>query len=575
VNAHTLNDILKYVSAAAFALLGAVSLALWLRRRSRPSLWAALCFGSLGAVALIGQLLPDEPATTAEIVAQRAIVVALVLFPYFLVMFTTAFDPAPRRVDWITTAATAALIVWTIFLPDIPASGEHRSLGFSIYIYALVLQFGILSMIAAYRLWAAGRDQPSVARNRMRLLSLAAIALTAALFFVALVPADDYGLQIAVNSLAIASALIFLLGLAPPEIVRAMWRRPEQEQSRRAVGGLMATTDPDEVVESVLPAMRGLVGAKAVYLLGSDGSVLGSLGGEPPVPDEGPQIFRLDMQGVSMVVVASPYAPFFGSDEIDLLRSLGALTGLALDRSRLFVQEREQRIALERADEMKTNFIALAAHELRTPVTSVHGVVQTLDRLGDRLPPEARDELTDALRSQSERMRSLVDQLLDLSRLEADTVPINPVRLAVRPEVEELVAASTSGRTEEIDVRIPETLETVIDRTVFDRVVSNLITNALRHGAAPVVVTAGQSDNHFRLVVEDSGDGVPPQFVDDLFERFSRSDEARSRGQGSGLGLSIARSYARAHGGDLVHQTVEPHGARFELVVPLRPVRGE
>jgi two-component system sensor histidine kinase MtrB len=143
----------------------------------------------------------------------------------------------------------------------------------------------------------------------------------------------------------------------------------------------------------------------------------------------------------------------------------------------------------------------------------------------------------------------------------------------VRAEVEQLVAASAPGRDGEIDVRIPDTLEAVLDRTVFDRVVSNLLTNALRHGSAPVVVSASQSDNHFRLVVEDSGEGVPPQFVDDLFERFSRSDEARSRGQGSGLGLSIARSYARAHGGDLVHQPGHPHGARFELVVPLRPVR--
>jgi signal transduction histidine kinase len=571
VSAETVNDILKYVSAAAFALLGVVALVLWLRRRSRPSLWAALCFGSLGAVALVGQLLPDDPQTDPEIVAQRALIVALVLFPYFLLRFTAAFRSASMRLEWVGAVATVGLIVWTILLPDIPAAGEHRSVSFSLYIYALVLQFGVLSTIAAYRLWAAGRDQPSVARNRMRLLSLAALALTAALFFVALIPADEYGLQIAVNGLAIASALIFLLGLAPPEVVRGIWRRPEQERSRRAISGLMATTDPDDVVDTVLPEMRRLVGAEAVFLLGSDGSVLGSIGADPPVPEEGPQILRLDLGGISMVVVASPYAPFFGSDEIELLRSLGALTGLALDRSRLFVQEREQRIALERADEMKTNFIALAAHELRTPVTSVHGVVQTLDHLGDRLSSQDREELADALRSQSERMRSLVDQLLDLSRLEADTVPINPVPIPVRAEVEELVATSAPGRDGDIDVRIPETLETVIDRTVFDRVVSNLLTNALRHGAAPVVVSAAQSDNHFRLVVEDSGNGVPPQFVEDLFERFSRSDEARSRGQGSGLGLSIARSYARAHGGDLVHQTVRPHGARFELVVPIRP----
>jgi signal transduction histidine kinase len=84
-----------------------------------------------------------------------------------------------------------------------------------------------------------------------------------------------------------------------------------------------------------------------------------------------------------------------------------------------------------------------------------------------------------------------------------------------------------------------------------------------------VVVTAAQSDHHFRLAVADSGNGVPAQFVHELFERFSRSEEARARGLGSGLGLSIARSYARAHGGDLVHENIKPRGARFELIVPL------
>jgi two-component system sensor histidine kinase MtrB len=139
----------------------------------------------------------------------------------------------------------------------------------------------------------------------------------------------------------------------------------------------------------------------------------------------------------------------------------------------------------------------------------------------------------------------------------------------VRAEIEELVAASAGGRTDEIEIQIPEGLEAVVDRTVFERVVSNLLTNALRHGQAPVIVTAAQSDNHFRLAVKDSGEGVPTQFIDELFERFSRSDEARARGLGSGLGLAIARSYARAHGGDLVHEHVQPHGARFELVVPI------
>jgi signal transduction histidine kinase len=569
VSGETLKNVLDYVSATAFGLLGLVSLWYWLQQRDRPSLWAAQCFGTLGAVALAGQVLPETANSDFELVAQRVLVVVLLLFPYLLFRFTAAFDPSSRRLHWSAAAATAGLIAWTIALPHFPQTGEHRSFGDSLYLYAIVLQFGILSTIAGYRLWRAGREQPSVARSRMRMLSLAALALTAAIFLAVATPADDLWLKSAISGLAIASALAFLFGLSPPGIIRVIWRRPEQDRVRDAIGGLMAATTPEEVAANVLPAMTRLVGARAVFLLDGEDNLIASHGEDAPVPPVGPNVLRLEIPGGCLIVRAGPYAPFFGSDEIDLLRSLGALTGLALDRSRLFMQERDQRIALERADEMKTNFIALAAHELRTPVTSIHGVVRTLDRLGDQLSAADRGELEDALLSQTERMRSLVDQLLDLSRLEADTVPIQPVRIPVRAEVEELVVASADGREDEVEVEIPDELETLVDRTVFERVVSNLLTNALRHGASPVVVTATQSDNHFRLIVKDNGKGVPPRFVHELFDRFSRSDDARARGLGSGLGLAIARSYARAHGGDLMHEHIEPHGARFELIVPI------
>jgi two-component system OmpR family sensor kinase len=87
-----------------------------------------------------------------------------------------------------------------------------------------------------------------------------------------------------------------------------------------------------------------------------------------------------------------------------------------------------------------------------------------------------------------------------------------------------------------------------------------------------VTVRAEQTDRHFRLTVEDEGRGVSPEFVPDLFERFTRSEGSRPSGVGTGLGLAIARSYARAHGGDLVYEDAEPHGARFRLVLPMGSV---
>jgi len=142
VTAETINNVLGYGSAAAFGLLGFLSLSQWRRRRDAPSFWAALCFGALGAVALAGEVLPETANSDFELVAQRVLVVVLVLFPYFLFRFTSAFDPSSRRLGWPAAAVTAGLIAWTIALPDFPQAGEHRSLAFSIFLYALPCNSG-------------------------------------------------------------------------------------------------------------------------------------------------------------------------------------------------------------------------------------------------------------------------------------------------------------------------------------------------------------------------------------------------------------------------------------------------
>jgi len=173
------------------------------------------------------------------------------------------------------------------------------------------------------------------------------------------------------------------------------------------------------------------------------------------------------------------------------------------------------------------------------------------------------------LRDQAARMKTLVEQLLDLSRLEADAVEIRPTALAVRPCVEEIVAAAAGENARSVEIDVDPRLVAHIDTDALDRILSNLIVNAFRYGAPPVTITAQQNDRHFRLTVEDRGEGVSPEFVPDLFERFTRSRGARARTGGTGLGLAIARSYAQAHRGDLFYAPAHPQGARFQLVLPV------
>ena len=560
-------DYLGYANLALLTAVAFVALREWRVGRGRAGLWGALAFAALAFVVDVGQVLPENSSSDVVAVAERFLIAALVLFPYLLYRFTTAFNPPSRRLEQRLGVMTVVLVVWTFALPSIPDEGEPRAAWFTAYLAAFVVHWTVLTVVSGLRLWRGARGEPTVARRRMQLLVFAMLAVTAALVFAAFGPEDEPSADLAVAILVTLSAAAFLLGLAPPGFLRLLWRRPEQEGLQSGIAGLMGATSQVDVAAQVLPSMARIVGARALVLRGAEGQVVGTHGTVPHAQEHQNSTFTVAVPGGSLTVWTSPYAPYFGREERRLLETLGALTGLALDRTRLFAQEREARVALERADELKSHFVALAAHELRAPVATVHTTAETLWRRDAELSPALITQLHEHLFAQTERLRLLVEQLLDLSRLEAEAVAIEPVPFVVRRRVEELVSTVAGHRVPEVEVAIPEDLAATADLAAFDRVVSNLLQNALRYGQPPIAVRAIQNDRHFRLTVEDRGPGVPAEFVPDLFERFSRGPEAHGRA-GTGLGLAIARSYAHAHRGDLLYEPADPQGARFQLVLP-------
>jgi signal transduction histidine kinase len=247
----------------------------------------------------------------------------------------------------------------------------------------------------------------------------------------------------------------------------------------------------------------------------------------------------------------------FTEDDARLLRVVSARAALAIDRALAYDE-------VVRLTELQREFVALAAHELRTPATTVYGLAATLAHR--ELPAEMVEQLQKTLHEQAERMSRLVEQLLDMSRLDAASVRISPEPLQLRTELQRIVKETALGREHVVAVDAPE--ETVVaDRAVLERVIGNLVTNALRYGEPPIRVVA-RKNTYLHISVEDSGEGVDPGFVPNLFDRFQRSDAARQSGTGAGLGLSIARLYARAHGGDVVYDPRADGGARFDLVLP-------
>jgi len=266
-----------------------------------------------------------------------------------------------------------------------------------------------------------------------------------------------------------------------------------------------------------------------------------------------PLVVRGASLGVLHVGTLAPRQ--FTREDVELLQLVSERVAIAIERARLHEE-------LVQLDQLKLNFVAIASHELRTPATSVYGVLKTLSERGHELTEELREELLNVGVEQGERLRRLLEELLDLSRLDARAIVVEPRPIVLKSALADVVQGALPT-TEAVELDIPDDLAAVVDPLVLERVVSNLVANAARYGAPPIRIAAQQRDRHLRVAVEDAGPGIPEELEGRIFDRF-----ARGRGEsGHGLGLAIARAYAQAHGGDLVYDP-RASGARFELLIP-------
>jgi two-component system phosphate regulon sensor histidine kinase PhoR len=217
-------------------------------------------------------------------------------------------------------------------------------------------------------------------------------------------------------------------------------------------------------------------------------------------------------------------------------------------------------------ESVRREFLSNAAHELRTPVTSISGYAETL--LGGGVDTETNKEFLSTIHRNAQRIAGLVSDLVLLDQLGGRDAVVGervPVPLA---QVVGDAARTTKGVTPsaQIDVEVGNELTVLGTRDGLDHVVQNLIDNAVKYGGGtPVVVRAHRVDGHVQLSVGDSGPGIPKGQEERIFERFYRVDAGRSRDRGgSGLGLAIVKSQIEAMGGRVWVEHAEP-GARFVL----------
>jgi signal transduction histidine kinase len=220
-------------------------------------------------------------------------------------------------------------------------------------------------------------------------------------------------------------------------------------------------------------------------------------------------------------------------------------------------------------ERMRRDLVANVSHELRTPLAALQGL---LENLADGVEPPDPARLRTAL-AQTDRLGRLVAQLLDLSRMEGGGVPLHPEPFALRPLLEQATREAALGdRLVRLRVDVqPGDLCATGDPERVHQVVANLLDNAVRHSPPEgrIWLSAHGESACVRIDVADEGPGIAPDEAARVFERFYRTDAARSaREGGSGLGLAIARWIVDAHGGSIRTEARDPHGCRMVVELP-------
>jgi two-component system phosphate regulon sensor histidine kinase PhoR len=214
------------------------------------------------------------------------------------------------------------------------------------------------------------------------------------------------------------------------------------------------------------------------------------------------------------------------------------------------------------------------SHELKTPLTVIGGFAETL--VADDVPTTERRQFAQAIRANAHRMQRLVDDLLDLSRIESGGWRPNPTTVDVRATATEVLAVyqeASSQKGVSLSVSVdPTTPAVYADPTAIRQVLSNLVDNAVRHtnpGGTVTVFTRPDSRGVW-VGVRDTGAGIAPEHLPRIFERFYRADTARSReGGGTGLGLAIVRHLVEAHRGRVRAESAVGRGTAVSAFFPL------
>ncbi len=513
------------------------------------------------------------------------------LVPYLLLRLAHAFDPFRTTTMRIATAAVIAISVLVVGMPVNFADPEvDITRGVAAVALGAYIVWVVSALVAvAVRFRSTGRGQPGAIRSRMYLLSAATVAmLLAYITAFAAVVVEPFTLQVASMLLVAASTIAFVAGVAPTTTMRLRWRREEEHELRGAITALMAADTREEVLDTVIPTVRRVVGASAVAFLHGDGAIervdgstpraeallLDALGDRATIDATAPDQVSVVPFGASRLALrTTPATPLVGDVELELLAWVGSVVELALARCAHLAEDRAVTERLREVDRLKNEFVQIVAHDLRSPMAAVSGLAGTLHDRWDDLDHDTKLTMLDHIGSSTQRMADLVVDVLDIARIESGELRYDLAPFDMRAVVQQVADDLETGvGTVRIRLALEDELPLALgDERRHRQVVANLLGNALKYSPEdePVRVSVAVDTDSLVVEVRDHGDGIAEDAQSRIFEKFGRAVERGDATPGSGLGLYICKAMVEAQGGRIWVESTPGAGSTFRFTAPI------
>jgi len=576
-----------------------VAIAVLLRRTRRgmsaADRWALVMFADLGLVALAWLFPVHDDGSVLRHGSRVLLIAALLSVPYLLVRFARSLGAVSEGAHRVAVGLTAVQLLMTVSSPRFPGPGDPRSTWFSVFFGVVVFAWTAQSMLAGVGLWSAGRGQPSVVMRRMEALSLGGVVLTLALVATFGSHGEVTPVRVGATLLSVGGATLLALAFMVPPWLAAAWRAPDLGRLAVAERSLMAAVTPEEVAAAAVPAVVQLFGANGAALLDGHGRTTAALGtdaeelagvraeleqltGDAVVVRTGDGGFACRLSEGWLVVRPGPFAPVFSEPELHLLDRVGSFVDLALQRCRLFEEHARARRTTEAANTELQTLIYTVSHDLRNPIISVLGYLDVLGREHAGQLTGDGEHYLQRIQVNALYMQSLIQDLLELSRIGRSEPPPQAVPLG---DLAESVAQELRALHPGCRISVEGTFPVVwMSELRARQLLTNLMDNAVKYGGdeGKVTVQADESPSGVAvLTVADEGPGVREDLREKAFDVFERLDAAQTEVPGTGMGLPICKRIVETLDGSIALRgpaAGAPSGTTVTVELPRAGVLG-